>query len=242
MVKHPAKYTDAFIPIFADLLKGREVVLDPFAGTGKISLIKNFGFSGKIICNEIEKDFADIEKNNFTLFGSLVDEWHIGDAEKMTFLKDCSVDAVCTSPTYGNRMADHFNAKNGSKYITYTHCIGHKLKDGNTGKMQFGEEYKGKHQRIYKELNRVLKIGGLFICNVSNFIKNSEEVDVVGFHKVAIQDTGFLLVEERKIKTPRMGFGANREKRVKEESILVFTKRSNEFAEHLKAGQFLKKC
>ena len=224
MVTHPAKYTDAFIPIFADLLKGRKVVLDPFAGTGKISMIKNFGFSGKIICNEIEKDFADIEKKDFSLFGSLVDEWHIGDAEKMEYLKDCSIDAICTSQTYGNRMADSFIAKNGSKYITYTHCIGHKLKDGNTGKMQFGEQYQAKHKSIYKELFRVLKNNGIFICNVSNFIKNGKEVDVVGFHKKAIQDIGFSFVEEKKIKTPRMGFGANREKRVNEESILVFKK------------------
>ncbi len=224
MITHPAKYTDKFIPIFADILKDCKVVLDPFAGTGKISKIKNFGFKGKIICNEIEKDFADIEKNDLQIFGSSVDEWHIGDAENLNYLKDSSVDGICTSPTYGNRMADNFNAKNGSRYITYTHCIGHKLQDGNTGKMQFGEQYETKHERIYKELFRVLKNNGIFVCNVSNFIKNGNEVNVVGFHRKALEKTGLSFIEERKIETPRMGFGANREKRVKYESILIFKK------------------
>ena len=32
-IRHPAKYNDAFIPIFADKLSGRKNVLDIFAGT-----------------------------------------------------------------------------------------------------------------------------------------------------------------------------------------------------------------
>ena len=38
--KHPAKYTNSFIPIFYSILKDCKKVLDPFAGTGKISEIK----------------------------------------------------------------------------------------------------------------------------------------------------------------------------------------------------------
>ena len=30
-IRHPAKYTDSFISIFADLLKDRKNILDPFA-------------------------------------------------------------------------------------------------------------------------------------------------------------------------------------------------------------------
>ena len=58
MEKHPAKYTDSFIPIFASKLQGVDVVLDPFAGTGKIGLIKEFGFNGKVFCNEIEPEWC----------------------------------------------------------------------------------------------------------------------------------------------------------------------------------------
>ena len=34
--KHPAKYTDALLVTFARMLKGRQRILDPFAGTGKV--------------------------------------------------------------------------------------------------------------------------------------------------------------------------------------------------------------
>ena len=225
---HPAKYTDSFIPIFARLLKGCDVVLDPFGGTGKINRIKAFGFSGKIICNEIEPDFAKLEDKDCICF---VDKWNIGDAEKMDFLNDKSVDAICTSPTYGNRMADHFKTNSNRKYMTYTHCIGHDLNDGNTGKMQYGEAYREKHLKIYKECSRVCKDGGKFICNVSNFIRGGVEIDVVSFHKEALQFNGFKIIETISIPTRRMGFGQNREQRVQHEEIMVFEKGVNVITE-----------
>lgn len=58
-IRHPAKYTDSFISIFADLLKDRNNVLDPFAGTGKLGLIKQCGFSGTIYANEIEPEWIN---------------------------------------------------------------------------------------------------------------------------------------------------------------------------------------
>jgi hypothetical protein len=51
-VKHPAVYTDSFIPIFAKHLNGFSNVYDPFGGTGKIALIKEHGFSGEIYCTD----------------------------------------------------------------------------------------------------------------------------------------------------------------------------------------------
>jgi len=134
-----------------------------------------------------------------------------------------SIDAICTSPTYGNRMADSHNAKDASKRITYTHMIGHKLSEGNTGGMQWGEKYRNKHSDCYKEFNRILKNGGLCIVNISNHIRNGEEIDVVAWHKSELSKL-FRFKEEKKITTPRMGFGQNADKRVHYESILVFIK------------------
>lgn len=56
-VKHPAKYTDTLIPIFADLLRDCPNVLDPMAGTGKIGQIKEHGYKGYIVCNELEPEW-----------------------------------------------------------------------------------------------------------------------------------------------------------------------------------------
>jgi hypothetical protein len=132
MSKHPAVFTDSFIPIFAELLIGRENVLDIFAGVGKLALIKNYGFTGKVVCNELEKEWTESKYN--------VDEWYIGDSENMVWAKNNSFDAICTSPTYGNRMADHYNAKDKSKRITYKDYLGRDLNDENTGKMQWGDK------------------------------------------------------------------------------------------------------
>ena len=214
MVKHPAVYSNDFIEIFSNLLKDRKNVLDPFAGTGKISLIKNHGYNGKIICNEMEPEFSKISEY-------LVDEWLYEDAE---YLKLNDIEAICTSPTYGNRMADHHNAKDKSKRITYTHYLGKQLKEGNTGRMQFGDLYREKHKRIYQNLYSLLNNNGLFILNISNHIRKGEEVDVVLFHKEALESVGFTLNHEIKIETKRMKFGKNSEKRVKYEYILVFEK------------------
>ena len=42
-----------------------------------------------------------------------------GDARRLHYL-DATFDAICTSPTYGNRMADHHNARDSSPRLTPT--------------------------------------------------------------------------------------------------------------------------
>jgi len=215
MIKHPATYTNSFIPKFAELLIGCENVLDIFGGVGKLALIKEQGFTGKVICNELEREWAETSQHN-------VDEWHIGDAANMTWAESNSFDAICTSPTYGNRMADHHNAKDGSKRVTYKHFLGRDLNEANTGRMQWGENYRQKHLEIYKECGRVLKNGGLMIVNVSDHIRKGQVVNVVEWHKEALTNFGMKLIDEIKIETPRMAFGQNGKSRVQHECILVF--------------------
>lgn len=216
-IKHPAKYTDTFLPIFAELLQGYVNVLDPFAGVGKLAKIKDFGFAGRIICNEIEPDWAASKEYD-------VDEWHVGDAEYMSWCDSESVQAVCTSPTYGNRMADTY--VDSSKRITYTAVLGKKLATENTGAMQWGERYRRKHRGIYQELHRVMSPGGRLIVNLSNHIRGGKVVDVVGWTAETLSETGFIQEEIREVATPRMGFGQNAKLRVPTEHILIYSKPS----------------
>lgn len=218
MIKHPATYTNKFIPVFAELLKGKETVLDPFGGVGKLAEIKEHGYTGKVICNEIEQEWV-------TNSIYQVDQWNIGDAQDLSWLADGSIAAVCTSPTYGNRMADSFVAKDTSRRITYTHYLGRKLSEGNTGAMQWGDRYKTVHQQVYRECYRVLENDGMMIVNISNHIRKGIEVDVVGWHEQCMTETGFQLVEHKQIATPRMRYGSNSKQRVATESILIFEKR-----------------
>jgi len=214
--KHPAVYTNKFIPIFAEKLRGCENVYDPFAGTGKIALIKEYGFNGSIYCCELEPEWTRQYEG--------VDFWFIGDSAHTKFFPDNKFDAICTSPTYGNRMADHFNARDLSKRITYRHFLGHSLKPENTGRMQWGKKYRDKHIEVYQECLRVLKCGGKFILNISDHIRKGEVVNVSDWHKNTLIELGFSVVDDLKIETPRMGFGQNRKLRVSHERIIELLK------------------
>lgn len=215
-IRHPAKYTDSFLKMFNEILKDAKNVLDPFAGTGKIGKLKEYGFSGQIYANELEPEWLQDNKFN-------CDFLTYCDAEFLEYPAEY-FDAICTSPTYGNRMADHHEAKDGTKRNTYTHCLGRTLADGNTGKMQWGVEYMEKHERIYKHLTTLVKGGGLFVLNIKNHIRRGQEINVKQFHEKALLKCGFEKIEEKFIKTSGNGFGANSDKRTDGEYIIVFKK------------------
>jgi hypothetical protein len=214
---HPAKYSDELLPVLAKLLRGRHELLDPMAGTGKIAAIRRFNFDGHITCNDLEPEWTDPAFR--------VDEWHFSDAASMDWANDGQLDAICTSPTYGNRMADHHEAQDGSRRYSYTHCLGHALHEGNTGQMQWGEAYRTKHVEIVRECRRVLKDIGVLVVNVSNHVRHGEIVDVVGWWRTIVPMLGFEFITEYEVPTKRMRNGANAEKRVDSESVLVFERR-----------------
>jgi tRNA G10 N-methylase Trm11 len=205
-VKHPAKYSDDFLKIFKEMLSDCQKILDPFAGTGKLRLV----FPNCVLL-EIEPEWAN-------LCGAI-----IGDATRMPFC-DGEFDAICTSPTYGNRMADHHNAKDKSKRNTYRHVLGRELSKNNSGAMQWGENYRNLHIKAWKECFRVLKNNGLFCLNISNHIRKGIEIDVTGWHEKTLINIGFFVLEHKKIATKRQRMGSNGNLRVSHESIILFQK------------------
>ena len=214
-VKHPAKYSDIFLPTFANIAKDYNNLLDPFAGTGKIAMIKDYGYEGKITCNELEPDWID--------FRYLVDQWHFGDAEFMDWAANDEFDIIITSPVYGNRMSDHYDIEKhkATGRRAYQTFLGHDLHEENTGRMQWGTSYREKHRRVWIECRRVLEKKGLLVLNISDHIRNKEVVRVTDWHLDTLWELGFIVEDHYKIPTQRYKRGTNNEARVEYESIVV---------------------
>lgn len=207
--RHPAKYSDALLPVLQAAVRDPEFscVLDPFAGTGKIHQLTNL-----TVGVELEPEWAEMHPD--TLVGNALD-LPFGPGE---------FDAVVTSPTYGNRMADHHNAKDTSKRNTYRHALGRELHDDNSGAMQWGPDYREFHKECLHEMWRVLRDGGRLVINMKDHIRKGVRQEVTAWWKLAAVGVGFQFIEEKQIPLQGNGFGANGHVRTEYESVLIFVK------------------
>jgi len=196
-VSHPARYSDALIPVFADLLRAYSpghTVLDPFAGTGRIHALRPDWETWGV---ELEPEWAELSE--WTRQGSALElPWSTGE-----------FDAVVTSPTYGNRLADHHNATDPERRRSYTHDLGRDLHPDNTGAMQWGDDYRHMHGAAWMEAARVLKPGGVFLLNIKDHIRGGERQHVAGWHVSQLILLGFTLLCHEPVVTPSLRQGEN---------------------------------
>lgn len=213
-MKSPAAFTpDVLVKMFKMLGPGggEKIVLDPFAGNGVRfhTAAANCGWRSRGV--ELEPEFANADERNT-----------VGDATRMSMFADDSFDAVLTSPTYGNRMADNYDGRDGSDRITYRIALGHDLTKGNTGGMAWGSEYRAMHALAWTECRRVLRPGASFILNVKDHIRSERRQLVANWHVRQLLDLGFILTSAETIKTPGMRKGANSKARVDGELVVAF--------------------
>jgi hypothetical protein len=209
--RHPARYTDALLPVFAELLDGATRVLDPFGGTGKIfELEALLPYWVQIEAIEIEPEWQQMHPKT-TLGNALSLPWRDG------YFSD-----IVTSPTYGNRMADCHTAKDASRRNTYTHCIGRKLHSDNSGAMQWGDQYREFHAKAWAEAKRVLCSGGHFILNIKDHIRAGKRQHVTDWHRNELAALGFIELRHIQVACPGQRFGANGDARIGYESVILF--------------------
>jgi len=206
-LSHPARYSDNLLDVFRRHLVAYRHVLDPFAGTGRIH---ELGPAWDTVGVEIEPEWAHLHPRTI-----------VGNALALQF-EDGSFDAICTSPTYGNRFADHHEARDGSVRRTYRHDLGRALHPDNSGQLQWGEKYREFHAHAWAEALRVLRDGGRFVLNVKNHVRNKQVVDVTCFHLDHLESLGLSLVARAEVSARSLRVGANGAARVSHESVLVF--------------------
>lgn len=213
-MEHPAKYSPKVLRTFTNMLgqprKGN-LLLDPFAGTGGIHALRPTWETWGV---EIEKEWADLSP--YTR--------HYDALSYLKFTTGNHYDAIATSPCFGNRMADHHEAKDSSKRITYRHMLGRALSPGSAAGMPWGNRYRDFHFLVWVEAIRTLKPGGDFLLHISDHIRKGEVQHVSQWHRDVLVNEGLTFVEGLEIASRRMRFGANRELRLVSEYVYHFKK------------------
>lgn len=213
-VAHPAPFSDSILPVIASLLNPEhKSVLDPFAGVGRVHELPD------LVDWEMETTGVEIEPE----WAELHERTHLGNALALDF-DDGEFDAVATSPTYGNRLADSHNARDGSLRRSYTHDLGRTLSRENSGAMHWGDEYREFHVMAWKEAVRVLRPGGRLVLNISDHIRQGKRQYVSSWHIETLVSLGMPLADATRVETRRHREGANAHLRVDSELVLAFDK------------------
>ena len=221
-ISHPARYSAGMLPIFVDIMAYELFasfvslkVLDPFAGTGRIHDLRDL-ITVETVGVELEAEWADLHADTIC-----------GNALHLPF-EDHEFDVICTSPTYGNRLADSHNASDPERRRSYTHDLGRKLHDDNSGAMQWSLEYREFHLKAWAEAVRVLRPGGLFILNIKDHIRDGVQQPVSTWHAATLVSLGLDYDPElsQGVPTRHLRQGSTPE-RAGQELVLVF-KRPNQ--------------
>lgn len=220
---HPAKFSDPILAHLVRFLNETQTgqprrLLDPFCGIGRVHELSDHVPNLLTYGVELEPEWADQHPRTATgdshqIAGVVKDAWDLDPG---------SFDLIATSPAYGNRMADQYDGRDGSRRMTYRLSLGREPSPNSSTTMQFGRDYQRLHAEVWSRCIEMLRPGGLFLLNVSNHIRGGDEVPVVEWHLTyLLQACGLFLVRTEPIRTRRMGDGANREARAASEHLLI---------------------
>lgn len=205
-MKHPARFSERILATIGDLIPASALVLDPFAGTGLIHRLPQ-----RTVGLELEPEWATMHPRTI-----------VGSTLALPFANE-TFDVIATSPCYGNRMADHHEAKDGSYRRSYRHDLGRPLSADNSGQLQWGEAYREFHRAAWTEAARVLRGGGRLVLNIKDHVRAGKLQSVPDWHVRCLQGQGLEVCSTISLPHNGMRFGANRH-RSPDELIYVFEK------------------
>lgn len=209
--EHPARYTPAIIDALGLIIEEHGLpVFDPFAGTGE-----RLGE----LCDALGVAYS----------GTDLEEWPGRDPRVAQ--GDATDEAsypvgphlVATSPTYGNGLADHFEARDGSRRYTYRAALGRPLHENNTGR--YGRRAGLRSWSTYWSLNTEAvrlwaALGWPAAVNVKDFIHAGERVPLVDLWALLLENRGYRITRRLEVPCPGIRHGANSAARVDHEVIL----------------------
>lgn len=219
---HPAKFSPSILAKVKSIVaeearfhEGLYRVFDPFAGVGGIHELESINPTVRTLGFELEKEWADAHP--FTLHANAL---HISKywPEGNVF------DAIVTSPCYGNRMADHHDARDDSIRNTYRHKLGRPLSLDSSAGLQWGDEYRSFHADVWYQCVDVLRSNGIFVLNCKDHIRKSEIQHVTDWHIQTLESLGLIIERSHWIDAPGNRMGQNGEKRIDHETITVLRK------------------
>lgn len=212
MTGHPARFPPAVLALIDRELGPAVSVLDPFAGVGGIHALRP---GRQTVGVELEWEWA--RSHPYTV---------VGDARRLPFPAS-TFDAAATSPTYGNRMADTYDGRDGSRRYTYRLALGRPLTPGNTGGIPWGPAYRALHRDAWAELWRVIRPGGRVLVNVKDHYRAGKLQAVAEWHRDALVAQGFRWLHTLEVETPGLRHGAGHHLRAPGEVLHVAEKPEN---------------
>lgn len=192
------------------------ILLDPFAGRG-LDELRATHPTARWLGIELEPEWASQAPGTV-----------VGDATRLPF-RAGTLDGIVTSPCYGNRMADTYDGRDGSRRMTYRLALGRMPSPRSTATLQWGTAYRAMHRLAWHEAHRVIRPGGALLVNVSNHLRtrgsgaNRQQAvqHVMEWHLDCLASLGFVTRRLVPIETRRMRQGANHDARVDAEHLLV---------------------
>ncbi|MGA0894617.1 MAG: ParB N-terminal domain-containing protein [Ilumatobacteraceae bacterium] len=200
---HPATYPQAVLDIFAELAAGHcsdediPSVLDPFAGVGTIHQLRD-QLLVDTVGVELEPEWAAAHPDTIC-----------GDSRRLEeLLPDRWFDVIATSPAYGNRLADDYQASDPQARRSYAIDLGRSLTDGSGAGLHFDTdgEYEELHRTVWWQAVKMLRPGGLFLLNCKDFQRDGRIVPVTGWHVGVLADLGLTAIDIRTLPAAGLPF------------------------------------
>jgi transposase-like protein len=185
---HPATFPRAVMEVFAELIPDDSIVLDPFAGVGTIHelhLVRGIITNGI----ELEPEWAAAHPRTIC-----------GDSQRAAeLLPGIAVDVIATSPAYGNRLADSYNASDPHARRSYSIDIGRPLSADSGAGLHFDKDgrYETLHRNVWASVTAMLEPSGLFLLNCKDFKRAGKVMPVTGWHIRCLTGLGLRVVDLR---------------------------------------------